>query len=154
MYGNPMYSNQMYQQDLQNMRDRIDRQLNQMQPQTNQQTPITQNFQLAPTKSSDSIRYVNGVEDVEKELVFGDSLFVNKNFTNMWLKNAKGEIRDFEITEIFKKDEKDLEIEQLKAQVNELKGMINDAKYASSNDNGATTSKKSKTSKSDKSSNE
>lgn len=152
MYGNPMYSNQMYQQDLQNMRDRIDRQLNQMQSPNTQQTPITQNFQLAPTKGSDSIRYVKDVEDVKKELVFADSLFVDRDFKNMWMKDAKGDIRSFEITEVLQKDEKDLEIENLKNQINELKGMINDAKYATSDVDGTTSVKKSKNVSDDKSS--
>ncbi len=152
MYGNPMYSNQMYQQDLQNMRDRIDRQLNQMQSPNTQQTPITQNFQLAPTKGADSIRYVKDVEDVKKELVFADSLFVDRDFKNMWMKDAKGDIRSFEITEVLQKDEKDLEIENLKNQIDELKGMINDAKYATSDVDGTTSVKKSKNVSDDKSS--
>lgn len=154
MYGNP-YNNQMYMQDLQGLRDRIDRQMqivNQGPPQT---TPITQNFQLAtPSKNGDGIKYVENVDDVKKELVFMDSLFVSKDMKKMWLKDAKGDIRTFNIEEIIKKDEKDLEIEKLKDEINELKGMIKDAKHVASNDDGTTTVKKSKNVSNDNTSSE
>ena len=52
----------MYMQDLQGLRDRIDRQMqmaNQNQPQA---VPITQNFQLAPNQNSNGIKYVNSIK--------------------------------------------------------------------------------------------
>ena len=144
MYGNP-YNNQMYMQDLQGLRDRIDRQLqmaNQNQPQT---PPITQNFQLAtPSKNGEAIKYVESIEDVKKELVFMDSLFVSKDMKKMWLKDAKGDIRLFNIEEVLQKDEKDVEIEKLRSELKELKGMIKNAKHATSNDDGSTSIKESK----------
>lgn len=144
MYGNPIYNSQMYQQDLQNMRDRIDKQLNQMQIPNNQQTPITQNFQLAPfSKNGTDIKYVQNIEDVKKELVFNDSIFVDKDFNNMWLKNTKGEIRIFSIIEVEQKDEKDIEIENLKYQIKELKGMIENDKYVNANVDESIASEKS-----------
>ena len=84
------YNNQMYINDLQNMRDRIERQMQQM-AQTNQQpTPqINQNFQITPTQSNNTIKYVNNIEEVKNELVFSDTLFVNKEFNRLWFKNAK-----------------------------------------------------------------
>ena len=65
-----------------------------------------------------------------------------------------GDIRAFNIEEIIKKDEKDLEIEKLKDEINELKGMIKDAKHVASNDDGTTTVKKSKNVSNDNTSSE
>lgn len=127
MYPNP-YANQNYIQELQSMKDRIDRQLQQItQP---QQTPnINQTFQLAPTQNQLSMRYVNSMEDVNKELVFGDTPFFSKDLSVMWLKNVKGEIKSYELKEIVKRDEKDVMIESLQLQIDELKkGMAYNAK--------------------------
>lgn len=142
------YNNQMYMNDLQNMRDRIDRQLqmaNQNQPQS---TPITQNFQLAPSQNNNGIKYVNSIDDVKKELVFVDTLFVNKEYTQLWHKNASGEIKTYELREIIEKDEKDLKIEQLEAKINMLVKERENEQYVNEDANGATSSKKSTSSKS------
>lgn len=146
------YNQQLFQQDLLNMRDRIDRSLNQIQNPNSQQTPITQNFQLAPNQGGIGVKYVNSIEDVKKELVFADTVFLDKEYANMWIKNAKGEIRTFSIIEIIAKDEKDLEIENLKSQIEELKGMMLNAKHDDANVNESTTSKKSSNVSNDKSS--
>ena len=148
----PNYNNQFYMQDLQGMRDRIDRQLQQMQQISQpQQTPITQNFQLAPTQNNSSIKYAESLDDVKKELVLGDTLFINKSFTTMWLKNARGETKTYEVKEIVVLDEKDAQIENLKAQIEELKKeMISNAEHANQYVVGKTTSTKSSTSKSNK----
>lgn len=148
----PNYNNQFYMQDLQGMRDRIDRQLQQMQQISQpQQTPITQNFQLAPSQNNSSIKYAENLDDVKKELVLGDTLFINKSFTTMWLKNARGETKTYEVKEIVVLDEKDAQIEDLKAQIEELKKeMIYNAEHANQYTVGKTTSTKSSTSKSNK----
>lgn len=41
--------------------------------------------------------------------------------TNLWIKNSKGDIRTFELQEIIPKDEKDILIENLQKQIEELK---------------------------------
>lgn len=142
------YNSQMYMNDLQNMRDRIDRQLqmaNQNQPQS---TPITQNFQLAPSQNNNGIKYANSIDDVKKELVFVDTLFVNKEYTQLWHKNASGEIKTYELREIIEKDEKDLKIEQLEAKINMLVKERENEQYVNEDANGTTSSKKSASSKS------
>ena len=48
--------------------------------------------------------------------------------TVLWVKNVKGEIKSYELSEIVKKDEKDIQIELLQAQINEMKGMIKNAR--------------------------
>lgn len=142
------YNNQMYMQDLQGLRDRIDRQMqmaNQNQPQT---APITQNFQIAPNQTNQGIKYVNSIDDVKKELVFVDTLFVNKEYTQLWYKNASGEIKIYELREIIELDEKDRKIADLEAKINMLLKEKENEQYVNENVNGTTTSKKSTNGKS------
>ena len=148
------YNNQMYMQDLQGLRDRIDRQMQMVNQNPPQPTPITQNFQLAPNQNSNGIKYVNSVDDVKKELVFADTLFVNKEYTQLWYKNASGEVKTYELKEIIELDEKDLKIRDLEAKINMLMKEKEHGKYAIENDDGATSIKKSTNGKPNKSSNE
>lgn len=153
MYNNP-YNNQMYMQDLQNMRDRIDRQM-QLATHNQQQTaPITQNFQLAPNQPNQNIKYASSTEDVRKELVFADTLFVNKEYTLLWYKNASGEIKNYELKEIIELDEKDKKIADLEAKINMLVKEKENEQYVNENANGTTTVKKSSNGKSNSTSNE
>lgn len=127
-YGN----NQFYVQDLQNMRDRIDRQLNQLQHQNQMQQipqPITQNFQLAPQQTNNELesKFVNSLDDVKNTFVIKTGLFTNKDFSTLWVKDVAGNIRTFRTEEVVELDEKDKEIAELKQQINEMKGMIANA---------------------------
>jgi hypothetical protein len=145
-YYNPQTSQQNYQQELMNIRDRIDKQLQQAQIPNTQQTPtnLTQNFQLAPNNTG--IKYVNDIEDVKKELVFTDTLFPNKEYTLLYVKNAKGEIKTFELREIVEKDQKDVLIDELRAKIDMLeKEKINSESGTNDfkNDDGKITGKKS-----------
>ena len=113
--------------------DKINEQMNELnrikqQLQQPQQPSINQTFQLSPT-SSNNIKYVNNIDDVNKELVFNDTPFFTKDLSQMWLKNSKGEIRFFELNEVIKKDDKDLLITSLQMQIEDLrKEMRNNAK--------------------------
>ena len=115
--------------------DRINSQINELenmkkqlqQPQT-PPTNLTQNFQLAPT-NRDVIKYANTIEEVQRDMVLGDTPYFSKDMSVVWIKNTTGEIKTYELKEIIKKDEKDLQIEFLQAQIKELKeGMNNNAK--------------------------
>ena len=150
MYGafNPNF-NQQYQQDLINMRERIDRQLQQVQnqPQFQQPAPITQNFQLAPNQSQNGIKYANSIDDVKKELVFTDTLFINKEYTQLWLKNALGEIKTYNLEEVIELDEKDRKIADLTAKINMLESeMKNNESTTNGNEYVNATNTKSKSS--------
>lgn len=148
------YGNQMYLQDLQGLRDRIDRQMqmvNQNQPQT---TPITQNFQLAPTQHNKGLKYVDSIDEVKKEVVFEDTLFINKNFSLLWYKNVGGDIKVYELMEVIEKDPKDLEIEELKAKISLLEKEKNNERYDDKHVTNSTSREKSTSSKSDTTSNE
>lgn len=127
-YINPYQS--VYSQ--QNMYDQIDNQiaqLNSMKEQMKnnanhqQQPAINQTFQLAPNGHG-GIRYANSIEDVGKETVFVDTPFFSKDLSVLWIKNSSGDIKAYELNEIVKKDEKDLQIDLLTAKINELEGMI------------------------------
>ena len=99
------------------------------QPQQPAQSPpnINQTFQLAPNQPNNNVKYATSKEDVKKELVFGDTIFVNKEYDRMWLKNARGETKEYELIEIAEVDPKDVEIRKLQAQIEDLKKVIEDA---------------------------
>lgn len=85
-----------------------------------QPTNLTQNFQITPT-NRDFIKYANSIDEVQKEIVIGETPFFSKDMSVVWIKNSKGEIKTFEMNEIVPKDEKDIKIEYLQAQIEELK---------------------------------
>ena len=121
MYNNPFMNS--YNQ--QNINDRIDGQIAQLQQmkeqmKNNQQPAINQTFQLAPTHQS-SMRYASSIDEVNKEMVYADTPFFSKDMSVVWVKNTKGDIKTYELTEIIPKDSKDLKIEYLQAQIEELK---------------------------------
>ena len=118
--------NQFYLQDLQNQRDRLDKQIQQARNFQYPQTPqINQTFQLSPNQNNGAVKYVEGIEEVKKELVFGDTIFLSKELTQMWLKNISGDIRTFDVTEVIELDPKDEEIALLKAKIKELESEKN-----------------------------
>ncbi len=127
-YNNAISQQSMYEQidneinNLQQMRERMKNNAMQNQ-QPIQPTNLTQNFQIAPTNNN-GIKVVNSIEDVQKELAIADTPFVNNNYSTLWIKNAKGEIRTFELNEIKPKDEKDLIIEKLQSQIYQLNNQI------------------------------
>lgn len=146
MFNNP-YFNQQYQQDLMNMRERIDKQLQQAQNQSQiqQPAPITQNFQLAPNQNQNGIKYVNSIDDVKRELVFVDTLFVDKEYTQLWLKNALGEIKTYKLELVVELDEKDKKINELMQKINMLESEIkNNESTTNSNEYANATNSKSK----------
>ena len=140
MYGSNPYMNTFNQQ--MNI-DKLNEQINNLEKMKAQmQQPIqntvhqpvpnvTQNFQLAP-QNRDVIRYAVSIEEVQRDMVMGDTPYFSKDMSVVWIKNIKGEIKTYELTEIIPKDEKDLQIEFLQSQLNELRGMI---KHEQSNTN-------------------
>lgn len=126
MYNNPYMNN--YNQNLmqQNLNEKIDNEIAKLQQMknhnTNQPTSINQTFQLAP--NSNGIKFVDSIEDIQKEFVINETPFINKEYSTLWIKNAKGEIRTFELEEVIPKDEKDTIIEDLQKQINLLSKQI------------------------------
>lgn len=140
MFNNPYMTNYNPNIMQQNINDKIDNEiakLQQMKNHNSNQPAINQTFQLAP--NSNGIKFVNDIEDVQKEFAINETPFINKDYSTLWIKNAKGEIRTFELTEIIPKDEKDILIEKLQSQINNLSTQIkemnyNEQYYAKSND--------------------
>ena len=126
----PFYNNnQFYVQELQNMKDRIDNQLRQVQQSQVQQQipqPITQNFQLAtnPTNNELESKYAENIEQVKNTFVIKTGLFINKDFNTLWVKDVTGKIKTYSLEEIIEMDDKDKEILDLKKQIKEMKGLI------------------------------
>ena len=89
------------------------------QPPVQQPTNLTQNFQLAPNR--EVIRYANNMEEVNKDIVTGDTPYFSRDMSVVWIKNINGNIKTYELNEIVPKDEKDLKIDYLMAQIAELK---------------------------------
>ena len=123
--------NTPYMYNTQPSLDRINAQINELEkmkeqmqkPIQPQPTNLTQNFQLAPT-NREVIRYANNIEEVQRDMVIGDTPYFSKDMSVVWVKNTKGEITTYELTEIVPKDEKDLQIELLQEQIKELKGIF------------------------------
>lgn len=120
MYNNP------YSYNPQVSVDRLNEQINnleRMKAQIQQppvQQPITQNFQLAPT-NRDVIKYATSIDEVQRDMVIGDTPYFSKDMSVVWVKNTKGEIKTYELNEVVLKDEKDIKIDFLMAQIEELK---------------------------------
>ena len=125
MYNNPYFNPQA------NI-DRINGQIAELEklkaqiPTQGQQPSINQTFQLAPTHGG--MRYANSIEDVNKEVVYSDTPYFSNDLSVVWIKNAKGNVKAYELTEIVPKDEKDMIIANLQAQINEMREEIRNAK--------------------------
>ena len=122
MYNNP-YMSGLYNPQL--SIDRINAQMAELEKMKEQlqkpiQPPITQNFQIAPT-NREAIRYAGSMDEVQRDMVVGDTPYFSKDMSIVWIKNAKGEIKTYELNEIVAKDEKDIKINYLQAQIEELK---------------------------------
>lgn len=87
------------------------------------QPSINQTFQLSPNQGG--IRYANTIEDVNKEIVFNDTAFFSNDMSVLWVKNASGDVKSYELKEIIEKDEKDVQIEFLMAKISELEKEMN-----------------------------
>lgn len=135
----PLYNNQFYMQELQNMRDKIDSQMRQVQQQNQMQQPIpqvTQNFQIAPNPVNNELesKYAENIEDVKKTFVMKTGIFINKDYSRLWIKDVSGNIRTFMTEEVVEMDEKDREIYNLKKQIEEMRGMISNANKSTNAD--------------------
>lgn len=159
MNYNSYPSNQYYMNDLQSMRDRIDRQIAQLQQQPiqNQQpTPITQNFQLAPNNGLNGNKsdldgfWVNDIQEVKNKIVFNDAIFISKDYKLLWKKDINGNIKTFTLQEVIEFDEKDKKILSLQKEIEEMKGLILNGKY-STDDIEPITKEKSTTNATNKS---
>ena len=127
------YAQNNYLNELQQMRDKIDKQIQQSQ-QAQQQQPIqpqvpqiNQSFQLAPQQNNNSeleSRYAENIDEVKNTFVMKTAIFVNKDFSTMYVKDVSGNIRTFKTEEIFEIDEKDIQIQNLQRELEEMKSLM------------------------------
>jgi len=125
MYNNPYLSQYNPQPSL----DRINAQMAELEKMKQQlqqplqppmPTNLTQNFQIAPN-NREVIKYASSMDEVQRDMVIGDTPYFSKDMSVVWIKNTKGEIKTYELNEIVPKDEKDMKIDFLMAQIEELK---------------------------------
>lgn len=125
--------NNIYMQEMQSMKDRIDRQMQQYQQNQNQfmqqqqQPQIQQTFQLSNTNPNNNDfdgRYAENIEDVKNTLVYKNSLFLSKDMNKMWIKDTGGNIRIFNLQEEIQVDENLAEINNLRKELNDIKILL------------------------------
>ena len=134
MYNTPYMSGYNPQLNLERVNNQIaelEKLRNQLQNPV-QPTNLTQNFQIAPT-NKEVIKYANNIDEVNRDLVVGDTPYFSKDMSVVWIKNTKGEIKTYELNEIIPKDDKDIKIEFLMAEIEELKKGIKDDTSNSNN---------------------
>ena len=128
------YAQNNYLNELQQMREKIDKQIQQaQQPQQQPQSviptsqPITQNFQLAPQQNNNSeleSRYAENIDEVKNTFVMKTAIFATRDFSTVWLKDVSGNIRTFKTEEIFELDNKDIQIQNLQRELEEMKSLM------------------------------
>lgn len=129
-----------YEQQIDNEINNLQQMKERIRNNTMQQPTLNQTIQVSPTPNI-GIKYVNSIEDVNKESVFVDTPFFSKDLSVLWIKNASGDIKAYELNEIIQKDEKDLQIEFLTARLSQLEGMIrNEQSNSNANAEQVTTS--------------
>ena len=145
MYNYNPYSNQLnqgynsyaqnnYLNELQQMREKIDKQIQQaQQPQQQPQSviptsqPITQNFQLAPQTNNTSeleCRYAENIDEVKNTFVMKTAIFVTKDYSTMFVKDVSGNIKTYKTEEVIEVDEKDIQIQNLQRELQEMKSLM------------------------------
>lgn len=144
MYNSPYFNTYNPQASI----DRINTQIAELEkmkqqlPQPNgAPTNLTQNFQIAP--NSTTMKYADSIEEVQRDIVVGDTPYFSKDMSVLWVKNTRGDIKSYELNEIIQKDEKDLQIEFLQAQIESMKKEMNKNESSSSDDVKSIKSKKS-----------
>ena len=126
--ANYPYNYNPYIQDLQSMRDRIDRTMQQYQQQNQnipQQPQIHQNFQIAPVQQSElEAKFANNIDDVKNTFVMREGLFINRDVNTLWIKNINGDIKTYSLQEVVEIDPKDAEIENLKNELSSMRQLL------------------------------
>ena len=116
------YNQTAYEQNLENIIQQATSQLQQLR---NRPVPtnLTQNFQITPQVNSNELQsaYANNIDEVKNIFMAKNGFFVNKELNTLWFKNTEGKIRTFTLSEVIEKDEKDIEIENLKKQFESIK---------------------------------
>ena len=141
MYNN--FSQEQYIRSLQNLKNEAEQRL--QQAMQYQPAAINQTFQLAPTQYTNNEydgRKAKNIEEVRNTLALKDTLFINDEKDTLWLKDAGGNIKTYNLQEVIELDEKDKKIYELQKQIEELKGVIINEQSNTFNANGTVESAK------------
>ena len=136
MYNYPFvnaYNQQLSIDKLNEQINSLEKIKSQIQQSTPQPTNLTQNFQLAPT-NRDVIRYANSIEEVQRDMVIGETPYFSKDMSVVWVKNTQNQIKTYELNEIVPKDSKDMQIEFLQSQIEELRKEMSKNEQFTTND--------------------
>lgn len=127
-----MYGNQYMIDNLNRQKERIDEMIrNYQQPQ-----PVNNFINTSQNTQKDLIewRILNENEEVDNLYVTNKTLFINDNL--MVLKGVDGSLEKWEVKKIYPIDKKDEKINQLEAEIRNLKEMINDEYTKPNKSNG------------------
>ncbi len=106
MYNNSYFNPQLSIDRINNQIAELEKIRGQLQQPQPQPTNLTQNFQITPTNSHEVMRYANSLDEVKKYMIITDTPFFSRDMSILWLKNAKGDVKTYELKEIIEKDEK------------------------------------------------
>lgn len=128
-------------QNLQGIREQTDKQIQdlqnmlqmqqhiQQQNYSQQQPQIQQTFQLSNPNNNlgdFDAKYIDSVDDIKNIIVYRKTLFINKDMSKLYFKDANGNVKTYELNEIVEKDEKDIEIDKQKDEINKQKNEIDE----------------------------
>ena len=143
MFNNPYansYNPQMTVDRINAQMNELEKMKQQLQQPVQQPVPnVTQNFQITPSNQS-VIKYANSMEEVQRNMVIGDTPFFSNDMSIVWIKDTKGNIKSYELTEIIPQDDKDLLITSLQMQIEELRKEIKNNAKSNDDDVNETTS--------------
>ena len=124
----PSFNQQAYLNELQNMKEKIERQM----------------AQVTSSQNDFDGKFDKDIEEVKKTLVINNTIFINKEQNRIWIKNLNGEIKIYDLFEYVELDEKDKEIIRLKKEIESMKMEgIENAKHDNANVNVKTSKSKS-----------
>ena len=117
MYNN--FSQEQYIRSLQNLKNETEQRL--QQAMQYQPAAINQTFQLAPSSQYTNNEYdgikAKNIDEVRNTLALRDTLFINDEKDTLWLKDASGNIKTYNLQEVIELDEKDKKIYELQKRI-------------------------------------
>ena len=74
------------------------------------------------------------IDEVKNTFVTKTGVFLNKELNTLWIKNTNGDIRTFELNEVIVQDPKDVEIHNLRQELQRMKEMISNESNVNNSD--------------------
>lgn len=128
MFNN--YGQEQYIRNLQSLKNETEQKLQQalmLQQNAGVSPSINQTFQITPNQNNINDfdgKFVKNIDEVKNTLTLKQTLFLNDDKTMLWIKDTTGAVKTYNLQEVIELDEKDVEINNLKKEINELKEMM------------------------------